>query len=78
MRRTEESALEEFKCVGWSVQRNGRPDYLLVRLSDDGKLEFMGLEVKGEGDRLSGAQLAMRALLIAAGIPVVTRKVKKS
>jgi hypothetical protein len=78
MRRTEDSALEEFKNAGWSVQRNGWPDYLLVRLRDDGKLEFMGLEVKSEGDNLSGVQLAMRALLISAGIPVATRKVKRS
>ena len=73
MRKTEEAVLQEFEADGWSPIRNGWPDYLLVRL-EDGRLEFMGLEVKCAGDRLSDVQRAMHAVLIAAGIKVVIKK----
>jgi hypothetical protein len=77
MRKTEESALEEFRLTGWSPIRNGWPDYLLVRSTHDGKLEFMGLEVKCEGDNLTDEQRAMHVVLLSAGIKVVVRKVAR-
>jgi VRR-NUC domain len=77
MRKTEESALEEFKQAGRSAMRNGWPDYVLVRSTSEGKLEFMGLEVKCRGDVLSDVQAGMHAVLIAAGITVVVREVDR-
>jgi hypothetical protein len=71
MRINEEKALEKFKAEGWTGLRNGWPDYLLVRLGPDGKMEFMGLEVKCGHDSLSDHQLAMQTALIAAGIKTV-------
>ena len=76
MRKTEESVLAEFELDGWSPIRNGWPDYMLVRLADGGKLEFMGLEVKCDGDCLSDDQRRMHAVLIAAGIKVIVKKAK--
>jgi hypothetical protein len=77
-RKNEEAALEKFKIDGWSVLRNGWPDYLLLRTNSDGKLEFMGLEIKHGNDSCSGPQLAMRAALLSAGIKVEVVKVKKN
>jgi hypothetical protein len=70
MRKNEEAALEKFKANGWSELRNGWPDYLLVRTNSDGKLEFMGLEVKHGRDSLRPAQRAIHAVLLCAGIKV--------
>jgi hypothetical protein len=78
MRKTEEAALEEFKKDGWSELRNGWPDYLLIRSAGDGKLEFMGLEVKCNKGDLSNEQRAMHVALVAAGIKVEVRKVHNS
>ena len=77
MRKNEEAVLDEFKAQGWSAIRNGWPDYLLVRSKDDGKLEFMGLEVKHGKDSLRDAQLCMHGALLAAGIKVVVKKNEK-
>jgi hypothetical protein len=77
MRRTEESAPEEFKQAGRSAMRNGWSDCLLVRSTGEGKLEFMGLEVKCRGDVLSDVQAGIDAVLIAAGIKVVGREVDR-
>lgn len=74
MRNTEEPALEQFKCEGWSAMRGGWPDYLLVRLTPEGKFEFMGLEVKGRVTSYDENRKAMRAALLAAGIKVVVKK----
>lgn len=76
-RKNEEAALEKFKIDGWSVFRNGWPDYLLLRTNSDGKLEFMGLEIKHGNDLCSGPQLAMHAALLSAGIRIEVVKVKK-
>ena len=77
MRKNEEAVLDEFKAQGWAAIRNGWPDYLLIRSKDDGKLEFMGLEVKHGNDTLRDAQLCMHAALISAGIKVVVKQTKK-
>jgi hypothetical protein len=77
MRKTEESALEQFKPAGWSAMRNGWPDYLLVGSRGEGKLEFMGLEVKCRGDVLSDVQDGMHGVLIAADIKEVVREVDR-
>jgi hypothetical protein len=74
VKTNEESVLAEFKTEGWSPMRNGWPDYLLVRSTADGKLEFLGLEVKCDRDQLSDEQRAMHVALLCAGIKVVAKK----
>jgi hypothetical protein len=74
MRINEEKVSEKFKAEGWTALRNGWPDYLLVRLDGDGKLEVKGLEIKCAGDTLSGPQLAMQTALLSAGIKTVVGK----
>ena len=78
MKTNEEAALAEFKADGWSPMRNGWPDYLLVRSTPDGKLDFLGLEVKCDRDRLSDEQRAMHVALLCAGIKVVVKKAIKT
>jgi VRR-NUC domain len=76
VRKNEEAALDKFKAEGWSALRNGWPDYLLVRTNSEGKLEFMGLEVKFGNDSLSGHQLALHLALRCAGIKIEVAKVR--
>ncbi len=76
MLKNEEAALDKFKAEGWGALRNGWPDYLLVRTNTEGKLEFMGLEVKCGNDTLSGPQLALHLALLCAGIKVEVAKVR--
>ena len=75
MRKNEEAALAQFKAEGWSALRNGWPDYLLIRTNSDGKLEFMGLEVKSGNDRVRDHQIALHLALLCAGITVKVAKV---
>jgi hypothetical protein len=50
---------------------------MLVRSTPDGKLEFLGLEVKCDRHQLSDEQRAMHVALLCAGIKVVVRKAIK-
>ena len=52
MLKNEQGALEKFKAEGWTPIRNGWPDYLLIRTTTGGELEFMGVEVKHGNDAL--------------------------
>jgi hypothetical protein len=70
MRANEEQAIDKFKAEGWSIIKDGWPDYLLVRSVSNGKLEFMGVEVKCGRDQLSDQQRLMHAALLCAGIKV--------
>jgi len=74
MRANEESVIDRFRVEGWDAIRGGWPDYLLVRSSQDGKLEFLGVEVKCKSSNLSDAQRRMHAVLAAAGIKVVVAR----
>lgn len=74
MRTNEESVIDQFRAEGWDAIRGGWPDYLLVRSSQDGKLEFLGVEVKCKSGSLSDAQRRMHAVLAGAGIKVVVAR----
>jgi hypothetical protein len=71
MKQNQRLAIEKFNPEGWNEIENGWPDYLLVRSTSDNKLEFLAVEVKCKGDRLSDAQRRMHVALLSAGIKVV-------
>jgi VRR-NUC domain len=46
MKKTEQSCRERYEKEGWTLVKNGWPDFLAVREVDD-KIEAKGVEVKG-------------------------------
>ena len=45
-----------YEKEGWTVLRNGWPDFLCVRKRQEGGFDLMGVEVKAKGDKLRANQ----------------------
>src|ERR1700758_534404 len=55
---------------GWKVLRRGWPDFLCVRVRENGQQEILGVEVKAQNDRISTEQRTLHEALVSAGISV--------
>lgn len=62
--------MQKARRKGWRVLKNGWPDYMLIRKTDAGQLEFQAVEVKQdhETDPLREAQKLMLSVLTFLGM----------
>jgi hypothetical protein len=55
---------------GWIVIRGGAPDFMMLRLDENGKInEIAAVEVKGPNDGLSYEQIIWKGICDKVGIP---------
>ena len=75
MKKTENIIRKEYEAKGYTVLRNGWPDFLVMK---EGKA--FGVEVKSYGESggcaLGEGQAEMHAALLEIGLPVIIRWVK--
>jgi hypothetical protein len=75
--KAERQAKEELEADGWTVIRNGWPDFLCYRTDPEtDELTIRPIETKGPtvGRQLHGNQNEVAGLLAKAGLPVVVYK----
>ena len=74
MNANEKAAYNAMVKKGWKVYRNGWPDFLVIKESQNKLYDIEGcaIEFKSNktGDKLSSAQVEMHAALLKLGIPV--------
>ena len=70
MSPAEQVIAKRLKAEGWTVMKQGWPDFLCVRGD-----EIKAVEVKLKGDRLSASQIENHRILRIAGISVEIAKV---
>jgi hypothetical protein len=70
MTPSEQAAHDCLRADGWTVLRNGWPDFLCFRRSSANHPEIIAVEVKHHTDRLQPEQKAIHRLLMEAGLPI--------
>jgi len=74
MNNFEKEVQEYFQADGWTVLRNGWPDFFCLKIVQQSygapEIKLSAVEVKRGADKLSMAQEAMHKALRQAGIPV--------
>jgi len=70
MNRRERKVLEKYQSEGWKYLDKGAPDFIFLKVSDDGKdiLDAIAVEVKSPRSDLTYEQAVFRKFLQEHGI----------
>ena len=78
MNKNEFLVKQELEKDGWKVLRNGAPDFVALKLDNDGNiLEVRGIEVKYNNDKLTYEQQVYKKIFEWAKVPFEVKMIQK-